>query len=507
MTPFVFLLLMGLLTPGVVGAQTASPSLEVVPEATTSPDVTPSLNVSATPISSVSSPNELPFHFTSKAPITWLRFRRFLTRNQLKRSELTLSIGQALLAKAQEEEDAGRNAEARSVLDSYNREMIYLQTIIDVLQTSSNDPQMKTFLGQLTEDKTSQLLALEALQPVRANEITRKIIEVRAQTVRDIVKLLEHPNLTDSERQARLDRIMDKYTRKETRIEGKIEKRLSLSAELASETEDKDVEQELEESDEASLTTVENLQTNSAEELIDKISHLDPDKRLALLIRMKDRVPEAALPKVIEALNNVFESEAKALDQSPQTAKTLLSDIKGSDAIRDEIIAALKARVGEEAKTKITEFEGTLQQKRKKQEIEQLKKSGGKKLATPKPSSTPKSGTRLSSPKPSTDVESEDATGTTSSPSPEPLKSEITIKIRENKFDQSSFTVAKDSNLVIRLENGDTGARSISVSNISSPVSLGAGQRISLDPFLITGTITFSATLNGTTYTGHIYVK
>lgn len=444
------------------------------------------------------------FTASSRAPLVWLRFRRFLSFNPVKDSELTLAITNRLLVEAQAQHSS-QPARAAMTLESFARETTILQGLTATILEKTQNPQVSIFLDTLLTDKTLHLSLLESIKPASASELSRKIVTTRAKTLRDIVEVLEEPNISSAERQHKLDRIMQKYTEKETKIDRKIAKKLAFKDDLDVETDDPELEDELaNEEDETLEEAVNELDKDELADFANELSRKEGNQGLVVLQKLLMAVPESAKSGIETAIDAVIVGRIESFRQNPATIEELLNEHSGSSKIRTLLLERIKEQANDENLKQQVELIKAKPEERAKK-TKELQKETEKKASEKEKEDTKKqieNQEETSSPEAKPSEQSE----VKSSSSPE-IKSESTtveIKIKEDgTLDKTSYTVKKNSLVTAKVESAFTSSITVSFGDGLGSVTVSKEDKKTLNPFVITNTVSFTA--NGTT--GYIYTE
>ncbi len=487
----------------------AVPSATSSSQATDSPEASPVVSTEATETSnSTTTPRSSWYSIVVK------KLQRFFTIDKVKRSQLTLELGAALLSQVQAEEATGQTSKALSTLDKYNREMGYLSVASAVLAKNTDDPRITTFLDTLLVEKTQQLTTLDTIVPESADSVARKLIRIRSQAIREITKIVSNPELSTVERERKLAKVMAKYSEKETRLEAKIAKKLALTSAMSENNEEQVFEVELQEQEDKTLEDVDELDHDSINKLGKSISGLSIEQRLPLLARLRLKVETNDIDDDIDEAIDELEHNASA---KRHVIGRLSDDDDFEDIIsvieeRDEKLSEL-LKQNKELEKKDSETKREEQKKANEQKLEQLKEASSKKQEKSKKTKEdkidkkgrsaelPSNSTEKTEPtaRPSaTTGATEASTSASSSPSStkepsEQEKTTVEIKIKEGRFDKTSYSVKKGSLLTVKVKNEDDDSRTITLSNGQSSGVLAEDQTKSLSAFTINGTVTFES--------------
>lgn len=515
----IFTFLAASLVAGTAFAQAATES--------SSPSASIRPSVQATAASTTASPTQSPtaadyrdiktsFVTKAKAPLAWLRFRRFVSLNPVKDSELTLAISNRLVAQIA----AAEPAKAASLLEAYSREATTLQELVDTVLSSNNDPKVSTFLSTLMSDKTAQIAALEQANVNSGSELARKIVNTRAKALKEVVKILEHPNLSPAEQQERLDAVMEKYGEAAAKIDRKIDRKLALKREIDEQTEDEELEDALaEKEDEALKEASEKLNKDELADFADELRRKEGGKSLVVLQKLLGTVPEAARGGIETAIDAVLAKQIETFRQKPAAIEELLREHSGSTKVRTLLLERIKERAGDEnlkqqvelIKAKPEERSKKLEERRKESE-KKAKESRGEKSSEPKKSPEAKVSEEPKETKSPAAAQSTKPVIDQSTPSPKPspsteLKSETsTVELKINadaKPEKTSYTVKKNSTLTVKVVSAAATPVTVNFSNGLGSITLNKEESKNLSPFVITSTTSF--TVNSTT--GYIYIE
>lgn len=486
-------------------AHDASPSSQITPSASSSSQASssPSVTLStATTPSPKSSPTQtlganLDFTATTTAPLGWLRFRRLLSFDEVKDSQLTLAITNRLLAQAQNQQTT-QPSRATATLDSFTKETAALQTHTAGILTQKQNPQVAAFLDQFFADKTAQLARLENLKPAAATALSQKITTSRAKTLEQIVEILEKPGLTPAEQKQKLDQIMQKYTEKESQLDQKIAKKLALKDDLDNETDDEELEDGLAEAEDEALTEAsEKLDKDELADFADELSRKEGGQSLVVLQKLLTTVPESAKSGIETAIDAVIASTIETFRQDPAAIDLLLNQHSGSSKIRALLLERIKENAGDENLKQQIELlkakPAERVKKTKELQAETEKKAKEKQAEQQKETKSP-------------EVKTSEKSEVKTSPSPE-TKSESTsieLKIKDDgKLEKTSFTVKKGSKLTVKVESEFDSPVTVSLGNSLGSVTVNKAEKKDMTAFTISGTVSFTA--NGTA--GNIYVE
>lgn len=445
------------------------------------------------------------FATNSTAPLGWLRFRRFLSFDPVKDSELTLAIANRLLTEAQAQQNS-QPAKATTTLESYARESATLQSLTtSVLDKSQQDPKISAFLDTFLTDKTAQLSLLESLKPSAASELSQNLVNTRTKALRDIVEILEKPNLSATERQLKLDRVMQKYTEKETKFDRKITKKLTFKDRLDEETENPELEDELaEEEDETLKEASSKLDKDELADFADELRRKEGDQSLVVLQKLLATVPESAKVGIETAIDAVIARQIETFRQDPTAIEQLLNEHSGSGKVRNLLLERIKEQASDEnLKQQIELIKAKPEERAKK--TRELKKETEKKAKESQEGDVNKqleNQRETQSPEAKPSEKSE----TKNSPSPETKNEATTVKIKikeDGKFEKTSYTVKKNSSVAVRVESASTNPVTVSLSSGLGSMTISKGEEKSISPFIITGTVSFTA--EGAT--GYIYTE
>ncbi len=476
-------------------AATASPS----PEATvaTSPTIAPSVSPAVT-ASPVVSPSLIPGRFA----IFRLRVSRiFAKKDSARRGELTRQIAEALYARVLADAAAGETGLVAQGLDRYNREANLIETIVDVLKANTTDPTIIAFLDQVALDKSAQLAALDALQTSsgtgNATSIANKIIATRAKAIRSLVKVLDNSTLTEEQRQEKIAKIMNKYSEKETKIEEKISKRLAFKTELATASEDETILTSLDTAEDTVVAEAEELTDDQRASLLTSLNALDSDHSLAVLLKLRDRVPEAAQAGIDTALNAHLDQKIKTLEANPQALKALAALKSLSPELREKILERLREKSSEKLKKEIETHLEKVKDDGKKRELKKKETTSGtskiqQRTVSPKPTS---SSPLASSPKTSEQTATPTVQATT-----------VEIKVKDGALDKASYLVDRNSKLTIKLKNEDSKPYTFALAS-GRTQAMAALSEVSMPSFLFAGTLGFTVKGDAVQLSGTLEAK
>lgn len=479
---------------------TTSPSAETT--ATTSPDFETSTEVTTRPTPTVTT--ALVFTKSDLSgfsrSITLTKFRRFFTRNPIKRGELTTQIANALFLKAQEQEAAGQTAQAAVTLSKFEIEADRLQTIADTISANTTNPEVQAFLSTLATDKAVQLAELQ-LTPsgtsASSQALASKMVSLQSKTLRDIVRILEK-DMPEDERQAKLEKIMAKYTEKEAKIDARVERKLALTKELKDTTSDDELEQEIEDQEDETLDEAKELETDELNTLAAKLGSDPHAHSLAVLEKLLLRVPEAAKAGIENAIQAILNVQIKDLEQNPDGIDNFLDKASVNSEIRAKVLERIKGKASESLKQEIES-----EKKKEETRLETQKKTLDKAKAKAKKESERKleRGNNTQAPEPRTQSTSTPKS-VESGASQE--QTEIEVKVKDGKFDKTSYAVKNGASVTVRFKNEDSTARVLTLSNGKASSSISAGET-KLLAFTISGTVTFIAT--GVSGSGSITIQ
>ncbi len=477
-------------------AQTTSSTPTTETSASPTQSAATSSEPSASPSAeAVASQLQASFTTSSRSPLVWLRFRRFFTLNKLKRSELTLAIANTLLTQAQEQQAAGNVTQSSATLDKFTREMDILQAVVTTIQASSTNQTVNTFLDKVLADKTEQLTLLEAAKPQNTSELATKLINLRAKTVRDIIRILEKPDLTDAERAKKLAHIMDKYTAHETRIDAKITKKLDLASDLDASTTKTEVETEIENEEDEAVADAAKLEDDALESVT---AHLDDDNdnhSLVVLQKLLLKVPDAAKSGIETALNAKLRRHLNKFEDNSQQLETFIQQLGEDNEAEKKILDRLKEKGNSEVKLRLEENKKRLEKTKKEVEAKREQKQETEKKVVS--TATPKSAT--ATPR----AESSGTSAATSTPQVE--KTAIDVEIEGGQFKTITYKVKKGSLLTVRFRYRDSDNVNLRLSNGAQSPYIGRDEETTVTPFVITGPTTFTSP--GATNLGTINVE
>lgn len=433
----------------------------------------------------------------TRAPIGWLRFRRFLSLDPVKDSELTLAIANRLLTDAlKQHEDQPEQAVRK--FDSFTRETELLQSAVKSIPVSSQNISSANFLNTYFTDKTAQITLLESISPSAAAHLSQKILEARAKTYHDLTEILEKPDLSEAERSRKIDRIMQRYTANEAKIDRKIAKKLAIKNSLDEETEDEGLEDELAAKEDDVLEEASRSldEKDELSDFIDELKRKEGDRSLVILQKLLATAPESSKSGIETAIDAVIASKSDSFRRDPAAVEQMINEHSGSDKIRTLLLERIKEQSKDEdfkqqielIKAKPSERAKKtkeLQRETEKKAAEKLKEDAKKKVESSEESR-------------STDATSSEAPEIKASPSPEIKNESVTveIKIKENgTLEKTSYKVKKGSSVTVKAESAYLEPITIQFDDGLGSLSVKKEEKKSLSPFVISGSVSF--TVNG----------
>ncbi len=502
-----------------VFAQSPEPTLttEVSPAATLAPTTEPSPTITSPPLI-------FPNPHLTQPHSAWFRFQLRMQRlfaSKQHKLELSKKISDAFLSQAANEQAEGKAAKAEQSLSHYEKEITRMQTSLDSLQ-ATNDPTVKTFLDTYFTDQATTLQTYEAMSQ---HGMSNKLASLRRNTLEHLVKTLNNPNLTDAERQAKLAKVMDRYTTQLGKIDI-VTQKLALKDELKDKAKDTaaNLADDLDEAedktlDEASGELNEDQLKTLAVTLSDDQEH--ERHNLVVLTRLLDQVPDAAKPGIETALASLTEHVAEDVETESHSLEDVLNETN-SDAVKDAVLKRLEAKVKkDDIKAKIKAAMSKAAQEAESQTQKAETKSGKSKANNSSQVKINSSGTgrnnisvsnsvtssSSSSSHNSTSINIESSSGNNSTGKAET----ITVKIKEDgTFDQTNYQVDRGASLTIRFENNYNGQVALHLTgpgiNTTSN-SIGRNSTVTITSSPVNDTITLSTSVGGTTRTSKITVK
>lgn len=296
---------------------------------------------STTKESSEITSSEPEFLVKSKAPIGWLKFRRFISLNQESDARLTLAIANRKLQEAIVIEDKDL-VKAEKLLDEFNQEKSTLQTLTNSL-TGDPNSSAQQFLANYLTDSTEQLVALEAIKPAASNNITKKIAHLKSAATKDISKILANPELSDSERQEKVTKVIEHYAKKGRKLNNKLTRKLALKQRLDDETQDDHLEQELENAEDSIIDEAnKKLKTDELADFADELQRIEGQQSLVVLQKLLAAVPDQAKSGVETTISAIVAKNIEAFRQNPNKINELLDRHSGSEKVRTLILDRIK---------------------------------------------------------------------------------------------------------------------------------------------------------------------
>lgn len=435
------------------------------------------------------------FEQESRAPLTWLRFRRWLSGSEATDARLTLSLTNRL-AEQMDEKTTRRD----ELSEEYASERDRLAELVDSLLAGDGDDQINQLIETVLSDETVQAIYLADLTAEESGELAGKILEVRQETLRDIAEVLADPGLSQTDRQAKIGKLTDKYAEREQDIANKVVEKLTYKDDLDDATEDVELEDALGlEEDDILDDAAAELSDDELADFIDEISREEGDQAIVVLQKLLARVPESARSGIETAIDAVIQEQMAVFRADPSQMQNFLADYSGSDTVREILLERMKEQAGsEELKQAIEQLkeETDRAEEARKQELERAREDqddtegdeseadedgedGEDEEDDATPSSSP-SNTPTSS-------------STSASPSSTEQREEtVEIKIGEDgTLEKSSFTVINGTSVTIRVDSEYETAVSMVVSGVGTK-TITKDQRQTFGPFTITSTVSFT---------------
>ena len=456
---------------------------------------------------------------TSAHFILLTEVRRLFTFDQLGKAQLTLAIDNGLLINAKEEIEAGNTDKANADLVAFENEQTTLQGIIDAQDTSSRS--LHHLLGDIISDEATQL---NALRDLGTKSSAAKILADK--TPDAIAHNLALPVLTTDERELELAEATTSIAKSVSAEDKKIASKISLKNKIDDTTKSSIVKEALETEENAEVAEAAHLSTADLSTLVTDLNKNEaPRHNLSVLQKLLNQVPEPAKVGIETALDVQATAEAKKIENEPSEANEL-DDAHKPNQVRTAILDRVKSKI--EKPEKKASLDGKIQEVEKETTTNQIEKteqpsSGSGETshgtptkspvasptATPTPSTSSHSGSNDTHPTaPSTATPQATVTATPSpSSTTEVNQSSVSIRFREGKFDTSTYTVSNNSRVTVQFENDSSAAATLVLSNGLKSISVSNQGKSTLQSFIITGPVTFSTIVNGTTSTGVINVN
>ena len=460
------------------------------------------------------------------------KLRRAFTFDQLGKAELTLAIENGLLSKALEQQAAGDATQAESSLADFAKEQSTLQNLIG-LQTPSRH--FHHLVSDLVNDQTIQLSLLSSFPSTnsQAQDLATRAPKALNQT-------LALPALTSDEVSIAVAEATSAAAKGAESTQDKIAKKVRLKNSLQDSSESSVVKAALQTAEDAQVGEAVMLTTPSLTQLISTLQEKEiPRHNLPLLQKLLAEVPEPTKPSIETALEHESSAEAKTID-SNQDEIAALNTIQEPSHILSAVLERVKGKtLKPAAKETLAKDLVVTQEKLLKAQEDPQKESNKtsdlhlkakpevKPSVSPTPHSeashTPSVSGKSALPKKSNDTTEHSPsepsptslphtpeptdTPTQPSASPEIHQSNASIRLRNGLLDPSSATVDVNSRLSLQFENDDPTPSILTLSNGLHSESVSNQGKTLLQPFIITGPITFSITVNGATVTGTITTR
>lgn len=441
------------------------------------------------------------FQIQSRAPLWWLRFRRFVTRDTLTDAKLSLALTNRLSTLA-----VDRPQKSDELLEEYVDEQDRLEEQTGEVLASLNSTGNAEFVDDLLGDQTRQVTLLDDLATTRADD--ESLVTTRTGTLQDITAVLADTRIEQEEQQQKIDDIVDVYSEDAPTLPEKYTEQLGYKDDLDDVTDDLLLEDALaDEEDEIVDAAATELSTDELADFVAELRRQEGEESLVVLEKLLSLAPDAARSGIETAIDAIVATQIASFQQDPTLIDQFLLDHSGSDTVRNLLLERIKEVAGDEAlKQRIEELkeEGDRLEEARKQELEQAAEAA-KQAAESSDDQDEDSTDGSDDTDTSDDETSPSATpsSTTTSPSATPSASAtsstngeaVTVELKINEqgqFEKTSFTVKNNSRVTIQVESEYSSSVTIVVAGVGEKTVL-KDQKQSFSAFTITGSVSFSA--------------